>query len=510
VSLRTFPPALLASAALVALVACGRRQEALEPEADADAGELVALPTTDAGMGDAGTPREKPVLYALDIPTPVFSAPEWPPKDPTKATEARIGVVRLGVLRRGQAVPIKPRVLKKSNCAEGWYELETGGFVCGKSVTLEANDPALARAPQPPRTDLPLPYDYGLNLTNGTPLYNRAPTKRERKLYEAGLPVGKGAKPVAAEGSGGKVPWYLQDHKGEKPKVSFDDMRGEAGFIEQRMARGFYLALDKQVSAFSGKFWQTTRGMLVPADHVLVHRSVTEFEGVFVGRDDEPRKLPLAFVIGPHTRKYFLDPDRVRRGEKVDRFSVVALSGKSELREKRRYYETNDGYYLRDFDIAVTKPGPVPTDLAKGERWIDVNITTQSLVAFEGDKPYYATILSSGRTDATDPAHNYKTPVGTFYVREKYITTTMDDDSAADGPYKIEDVPWVMYFKGGYALHGAFWHSRFGRERSHGCVNLTPHDARIVFDWAGPKLPEGWHGVVASPDNPGTRVVVHE
>ena len=48
----------------------------------------------------------------------------------------------------------------------------------------------------------------------------------------------------------------------------------------------------------------------------------------------------------------------------------------------------------------------------------------------------------------------------------------MDGDVASDGPYSIEDVPWIMYFNGGFALHGAFWHSSFGHERSHGCVNL--------------------------------------
>ena len=86
----------------------------------------------------------------------------------------------------------------------------------------------------------------------------------------------------------------------------------------------------------------------------------------------------------------------------------------------------------------------------------------------------------------------------------------MDDDVASDGPYSIEDVPWIMYFKGSYALHGAFWHTNFGHERSHGCVNLTPLDAKHVFGWAGPKLPDGWHGVRATTENPGTRVIVHE
>ncbi len=54
-----------------------------------------------------------------------------------------------------------------------------------------------------------------------------------------------------------------------------------------------------------------------------------------------------------------------------------------------------------------------------------------------------------------------------------------------------------MYFKGGYALHGAYWHDDFGRSRSHGCVNLAPIDARYVFFWASPSVPEHWHAAYA-------------
>jgi lipoprotein-anchoring transpeptidase ErfK/SrfK len=86
----------------------------------------------------------------------------------------------------------------------------------------------------------------------------------------------------------------------------------------------------------------------------------------------------------------------------------------------------------------------------------------------------------------------------------------MDGDVATDGPYSIEDVPWIMYFNGSYALHGAFWHASFGSVRSHGCVNLAPSDARTMFNWTEPHVPEGWHGANATTEKPGTRVVVHD
>jgi lipoprotein-anchoring transpeptidase ErfK/SrfK len=122
----------------------------------------------------------------------------------------------------------------------------------------------------------------------------------------------------------------------------------------------------------------------------------------------------------------------------------------------------------------------------------------------------FATLVSSGKRNAVDKDKDHPTPAGTFRIREKHVTATMDGDVAADGPYSIEDVPWVMYFEGSYALHGAFWHGNFGHVMSHGCVNLSPADARALFAWTEPRLPEGWHGAFGSDKHPGTRVVIHE
>ena len=78
----------------------------------------------------------------------------------------------------------------------------------------------------------------------------------------------------------------------------------------------------------------------------------------------------------------------------------------------------------------------------------------------------------------------------------KYISDTMADigADAEDDRYRIEDVPWTQYFSGSLALHGAFWHDRFGMRRSHGCVNISPPDAQRVFAHTLPQVPRGWHG----------------
>jgi hypothetical protein len=477
--------------------------------APVEAGTVVQIvaPASDGGA----TPTLR--IAAIDPLVPISNRPEWPPRDPTKASDERMGVVRLGYLRKGDVIDAKPQVIQKQSCPEGWYELTTGGFVCGKSVTRDLNAKELADAPHPPLTEGPLPYEYALNLTTGTPLYRRKPTREERKQYEKGLPVGKSDSKTPSDNaspSGNDTPWYLKE--GARKQVSLNDLQAHEGPVAERMVRGFYLSLDKRVSLYSGRFWRTAAGLYAPAEHVVVHEPKTEFEGVHVGDADEKRKLPIGFVLGLHAKQYrFVDGDpKPKRGEHVDRFTIVGLTGQKKVFEDRSYYETQDGWWTRDVDGTLTKPGPAPADLAPNEKWIDVNLSTQSLVAFEGDKPVYATIISSGRHDDKDPSKDHRTKMGSFRIREKHVSATMDDDSASDGPYSIEDVPWIMYFNGSYALHGAFWHSAFGHERSHGCVNMTPHDAKELFGWAGPTLPAGWHGARATNDNPGTRVIVHE
>ncbi|MBW2458257.1 MAG: L,D-transpeptidase, partial [Deltaproteobacteria bacterium] len=86
---------------------------------------------------------------------------------------------------------------------------------------------------------------------------------------------------------------------------------------------------------------------------------------------------------------------------------------------------------------------------------------------------------------------------GTFRMRDKHITHTMDSQ-VLGSEFELNDVPWVQYFKAGYALHAAYWHTEYGRPRSHGCINLSPIDAFRIFRWTEPHLPAGWHGVSAA------------
>jgi len=71
---------------------------------------------------------------------------------------------------------------------------------------------------------------------------------------------------------------------------------------------------------------------------------------------------------------------------------------------------------------------------------------------------------------------------------------SMKSQPYEDKAYFVNKVPWVLFFQAHNAIHGAYWHDRFGVTKSHGCVNVAPLDARHLFEWLVPPLPAGWSG----------------
>jgi len=115
-----------------------------------------------------------------------------------------------------------------------------------------------------------------------------------------------------------------------------------------------------------------------------------------------------------------------------------------------------------------------PFGVGPYERWIDVNLSSQTLRAYEGDTVVYTTLVSSGTWD-------HPTVTGQFRIWLTFASQTMDG-RLLGYDYYLEDVPYVMYFYQDYALHGTFWHSNFGTPMSHGCVNLATSDAAWLYN----------------------------
>ncbi len=115
----------------------------------------------------------------------------------------------------------------------------------------------------------------------------------------------------------------------------------------------------------------------------------------------------------------------------------------------------------------------VVTQLKRSNRrWIEVRIRSQKLYAWQGDQLAFRSNVSAGKSDSP-------TPTGLFTIQSKHNVAPMRGEG-----YNIPDVPFVMYYDGNYAIHGAYWHRKFGVPISRGCVNLDPDQAARLFRWA--------------------------
>lgn len=184
----------------------------------------------------------------------------------------------------------------------------------------------------------------------------------------------------------------------------------------------------------------------------------------------------------------------------LKRYSRVPISEEA-LVGDRFWYRVGTGQWVEQGLVGVVRPKPRPAGVPAGDKWIEVDLYEQTLAAYEGDEIIYATLISSGLPW-------WQTEQGLFKVWIKVKQAKMSGREGYPDYYFLEDVPWTMYFNRNFALHGAYWHDRFGIKHSHGCVNLPLADAKWLFEWAGPVGQTGW--TLATEENVGTWVWVHE
>jgi hypothetical protein len=128
----------------------------------------------------------------------------------------------------------------------------------------------------------------------------------------------------------------------------------------------------------------------------------------------------------------------------------------------------------------VAVPGRRVWEGRKGiYKYVEVNISQQKLEVYRAGRKINEFLVSTG-------IYKYPTPVGDFRIWLKLPQDRMTGDYGPNHPdnYDIPDVPYVMYFNGGYALHGAFWHNNFGHPMSHGCINISVPNSAWLYQWA--------------------------
>jgi hypothetical protein len=362
----------------------------------------------------------------------------------------RLGSVRAGRLLWGRPEP------SRRGCRAGWFALAQGGYACSSGSFRLAGLAEGERVDAAPALDAALPYRYVQVTTEGAPRYSRIPSSDEEVAVWAG-----------------------------RDRQTLP--------LEERMVGDYFLAINGEELHQGRRFHRTLGGKFVRVEDVG-RLPATTLHG------EKNPALPLAFVVDDEAPVFgFEGVDREELGVTV-RYSSFPVE-RAVMWHGEPYVVGIDGLALRQASVAVARSRPPPDEVGEREKWIVVDLSEQTLVAYEGQTAVFATLVSSGK-----PGH--ETPTGAFRIGHKHVSTTMTGTDPVDGPYHVEEVPWTMYYDGGYALHGAYWHDQFGRVRSHGCTNLAPADARWLLRWSDPRLPTGWQSIRPHTPAGGTRIYI--
>jgi hypothetical protein len=163
---------------------------------------------------------------------------------------------------------------------------------------------------------------------------------------------------------------------------------------------------------------------------------------------------------------------------------------------------------LTDADVA-----PISPDIDPNEKKIETNLDYQTLSCYEGNTEVYFCRISSGLgydPSTGEASDKLATPVGNLLTHWKIVSLNMTAGTFQSG-YSTPAVPWNTMISGdGVAIHGAFWHNAFGEKRSHGCINVTPEDAKWIFRWTTPYVSLAQSEMRVSLPDHGTIVVSSE
>jgi lipoprotein-anchoring transpeptidase ErfK/SrfK len=506
--------------------ACGQPPATSSPSPNAAASS--AKPSSDlAPATSASASTASSVVASASASVAVEPPPPPPPRLSTTRVWTRIldkpawNADVVGYVRAGAKVERAAEKTDQPGCAKGWYALKPAGFVCdgAEGITTDLEDPAVtAAASFPPDVSNAFPYGYGTSQTS--PFYTRIPTPDEMKQVEGDVAarlkdwatqrekMEPQKRPPETAMPLGKVPAFLGEHA-QPPNLLGWPIGKQAtlGSAWMNMRLSFVAAFEAE-----GRNWYlTTENLVVPADRIRAAR-LAEFHGIELASASEAGEhLPIAWVRTKDPIKVWkLDGEQVVDGEQKLPFQAHVSIADKEINVKgQRYLEITSPpaawpkgarWLVKTWEVArVDAQATLPAGVAATDAWMDVSLSSQSLVYYEGTTPTFATLISSGAGEG------HGTPSGLWRVYVKHVSSRMEspgkpaekEGDKPENPYRVDDVPWVQYFVGGYALHAAYWHDDFGQPRSHGCINLSPRDARTLFNRTAPAIPVGWHGVVS-------------
>ena len=415
-----------------------------------------------------------------DVPAPGWARSVAPTKsDAAFYTEPGNLNARRGSAQLGARLPLFA-TKRGGGCQGRWLNVGPFAWICSDVAEYSADDPFAPTLGSRPWT---LPTGDGI----------RPPRPGARSLPPL--------EPTSPSDNGLPYRYYFAGQGGAFGFANLGNALDDSP--DQELEQGFAVAIVEEKTAHGESWGRTKKGRwiamreLVPARPFLFHGELVT-DG----------KLDVAWVTVEKASVFGSEKGGVASGTRT-RFEKVRV------REEKGtganvMLRIDDGSWMRARDLSRARldaPPPEAGGAATLERWIDVDLVQQTLVAYEGTRPVFATIVSTGKGPARS---DHATPPGAHRIWVKIFTTKMDNLEKEDVEkhYALEDVPWVQFFDKAVALHGAFWHHDFGHVHSHGCVNLAPLDARWLFAFTGPHLPIGWTAVYPTKTEPGTMVRV--
>jgi hypothetical protein len=460
---------------------------------------------------DAGAPRAAPETNRLHLVTGVLEIFDKP----------SVRAPKVGTVRFGGSVelsdPSSPAA-RDGDCADGWFAAVPRGFVCADRKTTRDPLAPAARVSREYRlaSHAALPAAYG--IAEIAPVYLRLPTWEEQVRSEPGLEehLHKRAALRAAQGAARSL--------GDSTEGRDADLYPTGADLPDDLRVGSFaplapkpLAPNSPVTGFlgpgsrvawvaefdgAGRTWLITPELLlVPRDKVK--RSVVSgFRGTEV-----PEGKGVAFVGRRPARRFHRDAERDAFVQEATGFAPdTAILLAEPPSSDRKYLESSEpGIFVRADEVVkviADAPSRFGLDGDAGEgRWIDFNAKTQVLLLREGARVSYAT-LASGAAD---------TRRGKLRVSSKYLTLAIRFERAPAAGARAE-VPEALLLSENAngtpasVLYAGWWMSSWGAPNGSFGIALSPFDARRLFDFASPPLPEGWHSVRGE----GTWVVVHD
>ncbi len=432
---------------------------------------LCALGLLGALTARGAPPAESVSKVCTDGSVSVRAAPDW--KAARRGLLLDCAVVVIGQQRDGPG------------CKAPWAELDGGGWICldfaaPTSEPVPETHPLLA-------FDHPNPDELPAYRTTGQ--FDRAigPAAEALLPYVYGRRSGRFAGRCYAD--------VQSEARGEEPVGLLDPTRRQA-FVEV-------------IETDDGGFLRRPDGTVVPVDDVFLY-APSRFVGIDLVASPGPDASSPAWVrAGGGNWRDDASIESLVLDQLAGR-TLVFVGAPETGRDGRSWCPVRqlDGAPVLGFVAASRlrrhRPEAPPADLPEGAVWLDVDLDQQVLAVMRGTRAEFVTLVSTG----VGPEHG--TPPGIYRIADKMLHWDMASRDGADDPYHLEEVPWVMHFWPRYALHGAFWHDGFGEPRSHGCINLDPRDAHVVFDRTSPAVPPGWHTAWESPEEPGTVLRVRE